>query len=435
MDQLQQQFIAWLQAVLTPMGAYQLSVIVLALALAFFINRRWHTFVTQRLGASERTGIRRFALRSTERVVFPLLMLLFVVIGRGVLTQFGIDTRLLNVFVPLLSSLAIIRFIVFALRRAYGPSPTLKAMEGIIAGVIWVGVALYLLGWMGDVLSALDSVSMKLGDTRISLLSTFKFILTAAVFVVAARWVSQWIENKARKATMLSATMKVGVAKFSRVMLYTIALLIALDAVGIDLTTLAVFGGALGVGLGFGLQRIASNFISGFILLFDRSIKPGDVISIKEKFGWVVALHARYIVVRDRDGVETLIPNEVLITSEVTNWSYSDRNVRIKLPVQVSYHDDPVKAMALMEKACEVSDRILQDPPPQARLLGFGDNGIELELRVWIIDPETGIGNVRSDVNVAIWQAFRDNGITIPFPQRDVHLISTPMSAEIKSTS
>lgn len=425
MEQLLSDFNIWLQAVLTPVGAYQFSVIVLAFAIAFFINSHGQKFVSQRLSEGERTGIKRFALRSAERVVFPLLMLLLVVIGRGVLTQFGVDTKLLNVFVPLLSSLAIIRFIVFALRRAYGASPTLKAMEGIIAGTIWVAVALYLLGWLPDVLAALDSVSMKLGETRISLLSTFKFILTAAVFVVAARWMSQWIERKAQSAINLSATMQVGVAKFSRVVLYTIALLIALDAVGIDLTTLTVFGGALGVGLGFGLQRIASNFISGFILLFDRSIKPGDVISIKDKFGWVVALHARYIVVRDRDGVETLIPNEVLITSEVTNWSYSDRNVRIKLPVQVSYHDDPEKAMALMVKACDVSDRILKDPPPQARLVNFGDSGIDLELRVWIVDPETGIGNVRSDVNVAIWNAFRDNGITIPFPQRDVHVISS----------
>jgi small-conductance mechanosensitive channel len=218
--------------------------------------------------------------------------------------------------------------------------------------------------------------------------------------------------------------MQVGVAKFSKVALYTIAILVALNSVGIDLTTLTVFGGALGVGLGFGLQRIASNFISGFILLFDRSIRPGDVISVGERFGWVVALHARYIVVRDRDGVETLIPNETLITSEVTNWSFTDRHVRVKIPVQISYDDDPEKAMKLMEEASEANSRILKDPSPQARLIGFGDNGIDIELRLWIDDPEQGVSNVRSDVNLAIWKSFKEAGVSIPFPQRDVHLIN-----------
>ena len=180
--------------------------------------------------------------------------------------------------------------------------------------------------------------------------------------------------------------------------------------------------GALGVGLGFGLQRIASNFISGFILIFDRSIRPGDVVSIGDKFGWVQELRARYIVVKDRDGVETLIPNENLVTSEVINWSYSDPNVRLKIPVQISYGDDPERAMEIMLEAARNTPRVLKDPPPVARLMAFGDNGIALELRLWINDPQNGISNVRSDVNLGIWRGFREAGITIPFPQRDLHL-------------
>jgi small-conductance mechanosensitive channel len=217
--------------------------------------------------------------------------------------------------------------------------------------------------------------------------------------------------------------MRVALSKVSKVVLYAIAILVALNSVGIDLTTLTVFGGALGVGLGFGFQRIASNFISGFILLFDRSIKPGDVISVGDRFGWVVQLNARYIVVRDREGVETLIPNENLITSEVTNWSFSDRHVRVKLPVQISYQDDPEFAMNLMTAACNASDRVLKKPAPQARLLSFGDNGIELELRLWVNDPQNGIGAVKSLVNLAIWKSFKEHGVTIPYPQRDVRLI------------
>ena len=180
------------------------------------------------------------------------------------------------------------------------------------------------------------------------------------------------------------------------------------------------------VGLGFGLQRIASNFISGFILVFDRSIRPGDVISINDKFGWVQELRARYIVVRDRDGVETLIPNENLITTEVINWSYSDKQVRIKLPVQISYEDDPEAAMDILARAAQGSARVLQNPPPAPRLLGFGDSGIDLELRVWIRDPQQGVNNVRSELNIAIWKGFKAAGITIPYPQQDLYVKELP---------
>ncbi len=198
----------------------------------------------------------------------------------------------------------------------------------------------------------------------------------------------------------------------------------ALNAVGINLSSLAVFGGALGVGLGFGLQRIASNFISGFILVFDRSIKPGDIITVGDKFGWVEQLNARYVVVRNREGVDTLIPNENLITSEVINWSYADTNVRMIIKVQISYNDDPEQALALMLDCAKVSPRILTEPPPTVRLMAFADSGIELQLRVWIADMEKGTGEIRSAINLAIWRTFKENNITIPYPQRDLHIKS-----------
>ena len=176
------------------------------------------------------------------------------------------------------------------------------------------------------------------------------------------------------------------------------------------------------MGIGFGLQRIIANFISGFVLIADRSIKQGDVITVGDSFGWVEKLAARYVVVRDRDGVETLIPNENLMINEVINWSHSDRKIRLKLPVSISYGDDPEQAMALLLKAGGAPERVLDDPAPVARLMAFGDNGIELQLRVWIQDPQEGISNIRSDINLAIWRAFKAAGVTIPFPQRDVHL-------------
>ncbi len=415
----------WMLALLTPAGVWQLVIILISLLIANIVHQRWQTFITERLGDQERAGFKRFALRGTGRVVLPLVMTLLLLVSSGALVPLGYQTPLLDILIPLLLSLAAVRFIVYALRRAYTPSHGLRTMEGVISTLIWVAVALHILGWLPDIKNALDSVSISLGQVRISILSVINLGITVAIFIVAARWISKWIEHRAKKSEVLSATMQVGVVKFSKVLLYTAAILIALNSVGIDLTTLTVFGGALGVGLGFGLQRIASNFISGFILLFDHSIKPGDVISIGERFGWVVALHARYIVVRDRDGVETLIPNENLITSEVTNWSYTDRHVRVKIPIQISYNDDPEQAMDLMMEASNVSDRIIRDPAPQVRLISFGDNGIDLELRLWIDDPEMGVSNIRSDINLAIWKAFKEAGVTIPFPQRDVHLISS----------
>ncbi len=413
----------WLKALATPAGVWQLLVIALAIVVALVAHKRWKQFIESRIGRDEVRGFGRIALRSTGLVVFPLVAVIVAVTASGILSQFGIKTPFLDVLVPLVFSLAVIRAAVYALRRVYSPSPALRAMEGMIAAVVWGVVALYLLDWLPDVLAALDKPGIILGTTRFSLLSVTKFVLAAGAFIVLARWMSRLIEKRVTRSSVLSATMQVGLVKFSKVVLYTVALLIALDTVGIDLTTLAVFGGAFGVGLGFGLQRIASNFISGFILLFDRSIKPGDVISVGARLGWVVALHARYIVVRDRDGVETLIPNENLITSEVTNWSYTDRHVRIKIPVQISYDDDPEEAMQLIIDAAMVNDRILKDPAPQARLLEFGDNGINLELRIWLDDPEQGVGSVKSDVNLAIWRSFKEHGVTIPFPQRDVRLI------------
>jgi small-conductance mechanosensitive channel len=235
-------------------------------------------------------------------------------------------------------------------------------------------------------------------------------------------------------ASEISIGLRVGIAKTVRFGLIILAALLAFNVVGFDLGGLTVFSGALGVGIGFGLQRIASNFVSGFILIGDRSIRPGDVITIDERFGVVRELRARYIVVRDRDGVDTLIPNETIITSQVINWSYADRAIRLKLAVQISYEDNPREAMQLLLEAARSHPRVEPAPEPAARVMGFGESGIDLELRYWIRDPEDGINNVRSDLYLAIWDAFRAAGITIPYPQRDVHLRAASAPADGPST-
>jgi len=404
---------------------WQLAFILLAIALAWLIARAILR-LANRHQLQEQGRLKKFTLRSIERVVFPLTALLLIVVASSVFRTLHRPTNLFHLALPLLLSLALIRMVVYILRKGFAPTPMLKAWENMISTTVWIIVALYLLDVLPAVISTLDSLGFKLGTTRITALSVINFVLLVALLFTLAMWLSATIERRVHKTTYFSPSMRVGLSKFSKFFLIGLSFFIALDAVGIDLTALTVFGGALGVGLGFGLQRIASNFISGFLLLFDRSIKPGDVISIGNKFGWVEELRARYIVVRDRDGVDTLIPNENLITSEVINWSYSDRNVRLKMPVTISYADDPHQAIALMIEAARQYPRVLSNPEPVGRLMEFGDNGIALELRIWINDPEKGVNNVRSDINLAIWQTFKDNHITIPYPQRDVHVKQLP---------
>jgi small-conductance mechanosensitive channel len=405
---------------------WQVGIILVALLLAHLIARQLtRHLVTWSTGEDVRE-ITRLTLRTIQRVIFPISALLMVLLGKTILQALHLPAQFFGIVITLLVSLASIRLIIYILRKGFSPSPFLKAWENIISTTVWVVVALYLLDWLPLVTKNLDSIGFKMGDSRISLLSIINFILLVALFFTLAIWLTSHLERRVQASKTLNASLKVALIKLVKVVFITMAFLVALDAAGIDLTALTIFGGALGVGLGFGLQRITSNFISGFILLFDKSIKPGDVISVGDKFGWVQELRARYIVVRDRDGVDTLIPNENLITTEVINWSYKDRNVRIKAPISISYHDNPEQAMQLMVEAAQATDRVLSDPEPVARLMAFGDNGIELECRVWINDPQMGINNVRSDLNLNMWKKLREAGLTIPFPQRDVYIKTMP---------
>lgn len=423
MEQLQlpalEEFLVRLQPALL---ISELLIVVLAAAAAFWTQKNIANYL-QLVSDGNYPSLRRFTRHSLKRIIFPLSMMFVVLVGRVIVERIFTSAILLNVAVPLLFSLALIRLTVYLLRRAFKPGPLVKAWEHLISTSIWIIVALHLLGWLPEVVRAMDVVGVSVGDVRISLRTVVKLFVVVGTLLALAAWISRMIENTLHHSRHLTAAAKVGIGKSSKFALYTIAVLIALNSVGIDLTALAVFGGALGVGLGFGLQRIASNFISGFILIFDRSIRPGDVISINDKFGWVQELRARYVVVRDRDGVETLVPNENLITTEVINWSYSDHQVRLKLPVQISYEDDPEQAMEILVNAAKACSRALDDPTPVARLMEFGDNGIELELRVWIVDPNNGVGSVRSDINLVIWREFQKAGITIPYPQRDIRLV------------
>lgn len=413
---------------------WQIMALLVAAAVSAMVNTRLQQLLQTRSESS--VGLRHIAVRSLQRLLWPLVALALVLPARAVLQRYELPSGVLDIASPVLTALAVVRFSVYLLRKAFTQNALLRSSENILAMTIWLVVIFHLLGWLNPVLTMLDSFAITLGESRVSVLSALNLLLIVAFAFIVALWLAEVVNRQVQRMPGVTPSFKVGVSKFSRFLLITLAFLLALNAVGINLSSLAIFGGALGVGLGFGLQRIASNFISGFILVLDRSIKPGDVITVGDKFGWVQELNARYIVVRNREGVDTLIPNENLITSEVINWSYADPNVRLTIAVQISYDDDPEEAMALMLECANASPRVLGDPPPTVRLTQFADNGIELQLRVWIADANNGFAPVRSDVNLAIWRAFKKAGITIPYPQRDLHIKSSAgnLSEQFKSS-
>lgn len=299
-----------------------------------------------------------------------------------------------------------------------------RAASRMIATLAWTLAILNILGWLKPALELLDSMSLTLGAVRLSPLVVIKAGLALWFSLWLANVLATFLDRRLENSDSITPVMRVLSVKLLHIGLITAAFLITFSAVGIDLTTLAVFGGALGVGLGFGLQKIFSNLVSGVILLMDRSIKPGDVISVGQTFGWINHLSARYVSVITRDGIEHLIPNEVLITERVENWSFSDNLVRLKLPIGISYKSDVRLAMKLCVEAAMATPRIQKNPEPRCLLKGFGESSVDLELRVWIDDPPNGRSNVLSDVLLGVWDRFHQQGIEIPFPQRDLHLRS-----------
>jgi len=417
---------ALLERLALPGNLLQVGALVASVVLAWWIAGR----VRPRLkGAAGEDGLHGRA-REAAWVAAPYALLVLLLAAAAlVLGAAGSPMGIVAVAAQLGALLLLIRLLVYLLRVSLGARARIHGWGTTITVVVWAFLSLHLLGWGDAVIGALDGIGVSLGKTRVSVWSVAKLVVTVSLFVLIAIWLSRWLERRVLRLDALAPTMRIGIAKFVQAFLVGLSVLVGLNAAGLDLTTLNVLTGAIGIGLGFGLQSIAANFVSGFVLLMDRSIKPGDVISFTgttgtatEGFGWVESLRGRYVVVRDRDGVATLVPNQNLITNSVVNWSYSDPRVRLKLPVRVSYKCDPELAMQLMLQATVGHPRVICDPAPVARLMHFGDHGIDLELRFWIPDPAAGVNNVRSDVNRAIWRLFKENGVVIPVAQREVRL-------------
>lgn len=324
--------------------------------------------------------------------------------------------RLMESVVSLLTAWVVIRFASSFIRDP-GWSRTL-------AVVAWSVAALNLVGLLDPTIRTLDNMGLNMGDVRLSVLGIIKAGLVLMVLLWVAGAISRVIEHRLDSSSTLSPSARVLLGKFIKVILIVIAILAALESIGIDLTALAVFGGAVGLGIGFGLQKVISNLISGVILLMDKSVKPGDVIAIDNTFGWINRLSARYVSLITRDGTEHLIPNEDLISQRVENWSYSDSLIRLKLPIGVAYESDVPLAMKLAVKAADGVTRVLENPAPVCRLMEFGSDSVNLELRVWINDPQKGVANVQSDVLLNVWNSYHEHGVEFPFSQRDLHIKS-----------
>ena len=291
-----------------------------------------------------------------------------------------------------------------------------------VAVFAWIIAALNIAGLINPVIGLLDAMAVPVGNFRVSVLLVLKGTVTLAVFVWIANVVSRLIDQRLQVFSPLTPAVQVLASKLVRMTLLTLAVVLALGSIGIDLTAFAVFSGAIGVGVGFGLQKVVSNLVSGVILLMDRSIKPGDVIGIDDTYGSVSALNARYASVETRDGKEYLIPNEDLITQRVTNWSFSSNLVRLHVKVGISYRSDPHEAIRLALEAARDVPRVLPDPAPNCLLVEFGDSTVDLEVRFWINDPANGTANVRSEVMLNMWDLYQRNGIELPHPQRDLTL-------------
>jgi|WetSurMetagenome_2_1015567.scaffolds.fasta_scaffold102001_2 small-conductance mechanosensitive channel len=403
-----------------PAGWIDLALVLACFALGWLADRRL------RLRTNRTHDVIRVGAGGVNRLIFPLVTLLLLVVAT-VLYQRYRTPFFLALALPAAVALALIRLFVYALRGVFPRASWLATSERAVSFTVWGILLLYFLGILHDIAADLDALVIPIAKSHVSVLDIGKAVLVVLLTLAITLWISSFIENRLMQAEQLDSSLRALAAKAVRAVLLVLAVLIALNAVGLDLTLLSVFGGALGVGIGLGLQKLASNYIAGFTILLDRSIRLGDMITVDNRFGVVTKVTARYVVVRSLDGIEAVVPNETLVTTTVLNHSYSSRETRIGVPVQVAYGADLELALQLMVEAAHGEARVLKAPnPPAALVVRFADSGIDLELGFWINDPENGQGNLRSAINLAIWRAFRANAIGIPFPQREVRIIGGP---------
>lgn len=378
-----------------------------------------------------RTVISGVDLAGISRVLFPLITLILLLIAKSVLQTWA-SLALINLFIPLALALTLIRAISYGLRVAFSFGALVQFIEQALSWLVLLGLIVHLSGFNHDVVNALDEFGITVGKQRISLLLVLEGLLSILVTLVIALWIGRLIETRVMRTETLELNLRIVLAKIVRALLIVVGVLIALPLAGIDITFLSVFGGALGVGLGFGLQKTASNYISGFIILLDRSVRIGDVVTVDNKYGEITQITNRYTVVKSLDGTEAIIPNETMITSTVVNHSFSSRQVRIMLQVQISYSSPLDQAMNILREVGQNHPRVLQAPAPEVFIKELADSGIILELVSWINDPEEGQLSLRSALYQELLLRFKEAGVSLPYPRRDISILDSPGSADKK---
>ena len=414
----------WLQAeeffnsLWRPWNAYQLGIalglFVLAHCLRLWLGPRVRAWMASRKGwPNWRMRVLVVVHQRLRAIFFVTLIWCAVWILRGATWPSRSD--ILGVIATLATALLLVAFVTRLIRS--------NSLRNLVRYGAWTYVTLSILGVLDEAISILDAAALTIGDVRLSLLMVVQGIVIISVLVALARLATNTTSSRVQANEEISPSMRVLIIKFVQVIIYAAAFFIGVRAIGIDLTGLAVLSGAIGVGLGFGLQKVVSNLVSGVIILLDKSIKPGDVISLGDTFGWIQVLGARYASVVTRDGKEYLIPNEDLITGQVVNWSHSNDFVRLDIHFGTAYGDDPHRVRKLAIEAAKSVDRVLTHRAPVCHITGFGDSSVDYVLRFWITDPTGGLTNIRGNVYLALWDTFQENQISIPFPQREVRML------------
>lgn len=386
-----------------------LACLGLAWGLAALLQRR----------APDRQGL----LKVLQAQAFPLLALVLLVAERAALEAF-MNVHVIKVAVPLLLSLTVVRAVHHMLRRSFPKALWLHSVGKFFSILIWGWLALYLTGASTEIIDALETVSFKMGKQEVNLWMILNGAVVMVLTLLASLWAASLVESRLMGASDLDSSLRIVLIRVSKALFVMLAVMLSFSMVGLDITALSVFTGALGVGLGLGLQKIASNYVAGFIILLDRSIRLGNLIQIDANTtGVVTEITTRYTVLRNLVGVEFIVPNEALVASIVQNQTFTDTRVRVGTSVAVAYSADLEKAVALLEEIARNHPRVLPDPAPLALVVMFADSGINLDLGFWINDPDQGTGILRSEINMEIWRRFRQEGIEIPFPQREVRLL------------
>jgi len=404
---------AWFLALVQPPALVELAALAACMGLAWLLT----ALARQTAGAHDTRSI-WFGHKVLDGVMFPLLLLSLAYAARAILLPYGPIT-IFRVVIPVLVALVVIRLGVKVLQAAFSNAPVVRALERTISWLVWLAVVLWVSGLLPLILEELDTITWHVGGSKLSVRTLIEGVLTTGLVLIVALWVSSAIETRLlRSATGSDLSLRKAFSNATRALLVFVGLLVALSVVGIDLTALSVLGGAVGVGIGFGLQKLAASYVSGFVMLAERSVRIGDSVRVDGFEGRITDIRARYTVVRALNGRESIVPNEIFISNRIENLSLADSHVSLSTVVSVAYDSDVDRVLQLLTQAAAGQERVVLEPAPSANLSNLGPDGLEFTLNFWISDPENGQLNVRSLVNLAILKALRAHGIEIPLTSR-----------------